>query len=194
MTVTQAVCRLIGKRDRYTVEHSKNVARLMSAFAKYAELSTEDITLAYIAGAVHDVGKISVPDYILNKPGRLTEEEFAQIKNHPIVGAKILAKVPGLEKVAEIVRYHHEWYNGSGYGAGLSGEEIPFISRMLAVCDSFDAMTTIRCYRQQPLSNHKALAEIINCAGTQFDPVISRCFVDFIECRQDYHNRFMFNP
>ncbi|MEL7635755.1 MULTISPECIES: HD-GYP domain-containing protein [Sporomusa] len=194
MTVTQAVCRLIGKRDRYTVEHSKNVARLMSAFAKYAELSTEDITLAYIAGAVHDVGKISVPDYILNKPGRLTEEEFAEIKNHPIVGANILAKVPGLEKVAEIVRYHHEWYNGCGYGAGLSGEEIPFISRMLAVCDSFDAMTTIRCYRQQPLSNHKALTEIINCAGTQFDPVISRCFVDFIECCQDYHNRFTFNP
>ena len=194
MTVTQAVCRLIGKRDRYTVEHSKNVARLMSAFAKYAELSTEDITLAYIAGAVHDVGKISVPDYILNKPGRLTEEEFAEIKNHPIVGANILAKVPGLEKVAEIVRYHHEWYNGSGYGAGLSGEEIPFIRRMLAVCDSFDAMTTIRCYRQQPLSNHKALTEIINCAGTQFDPVISRCFVDFIECCQDYHNRFTFNP
>lgn len=194
MTVTQAVCRLIGKRDRYTVEHSKNVARLMSAFAKYAELSTEDITLAYIAGAVHDVGKISVPDYILNKPGRLTEAEFAEIKKHPTVGANILAKVPGLEKVAEIVRYHHEWYNGSGYGAGLSEAEIPFISRMLAVCDSFDAMTTIRCYRQQPLSNNKALTEIINCAGTQFDPVICHCFVEFIERRQGYHNRFTCNP
>lgn len=186
--VIQTFCQAIGERDSYTIEHSKNVARLMAGFAEYAELPVEDVALAYVVGIVHDVGKVSVPDHILNKPGRLTEEEFAEIKRHPDIGAGILAKVDGLEKVAEIVRHHHERYDGKGYGGGLSGEKIPFFSRMLAVCDSFDAMTTARCYRREPLSIEKALEEIASCAGTQFDPAICDCFVEFIACSQGYIN------
>lgn len=188
MSVIQAFCQMIGERDCYTCEHSKNVARLMASFAEYFELPPEDVILAYVAGMVHDVGKVNIPDYILNKPGRLTAEEFAEIKKHPSDGASMLTKVTGLEKVAEIVRYHHEWYDGSGYGTGMSGEAIPFFSRMLAVCDSFDAMTTSRCYRRRPLSANQALEEIVSCAGTQFDPKICRCFVKFINERQKYHN------
>ncbi len=186
MSVIQTFCRVIGERDSYTIEHSKNVARLMAGFAEYAEMPVEDVTLAYVVGIVHDVGKVSVPDHILNKPGRLTEEEFAEIKRHPDIGASILAKVDGLEKVAEIVRHHHERYDGGGYSTGMSGEEIPFFSRMLAICDSFDAMTTARCYRREPLSIKKALEEIVSCAGTQFDPEICHCFVEFIGRRQGY--------
>lgn len=193
MSVIQTLCQVIGERDSYTVEHSKNVARLMAGFAEYAELPVEDVTLAYVVGIVHDVGKVSVPDHILNKPGRLTEEEFIEIKRHPDIGANILIKVDGLAKVAEIVRHHHERYDGRGYTGGLVGKEIPFFSRMLAVCDSFDAMTTARCYRRQPLSIEKALAEIASCAGTQFDPIISRCFVEFITRSQSYANLVVAN-
>jgi putative nucleotidyltransferase with HDIG domain len=193
MSVIQTFCRVIGERDSYTIEHSKNVARLMAGFAEYVELSVEDVTMAYVVGIVHDVGKVSVPDHILNKAERLTEEEFAIIKQHPEVGASILAEVDGLEKVAEIVRHHHERYDGQGYGTGLTGEQIPFFSRMLAVCDSFDAMTTVRCYRRQPLSVSKALAEIADCSGSQFDPTISRWFIDFIARRADYSQLEMAN-
>ncbi len=186
MSIIEAFCHVIGERDRYTVEHSKNVARLMAGFAEYAELPVEDVTLAYVVGIVHDVGKVSVPDHILNKSGDLTDAEFAVIRKHPDVGADILDEVEGLNKIATIVRHHHERYDGNGYGTGLAGESIPFFSRMLSVCDSFDAMTTVRCYRREPFSIAKALDEIGRCAGSQFDPVISRCFIDFINDRQKY--------
>ncbi|MDF2572552.1 MAG: Cyclic di-GMP phosphodieSPTERase [Sporomusa sp.] len=188
MSLIEAICHAISERDRYTAEHSKNVAHLMVGFAEYVQLPIEDVTIAYVVGIVHDVGKVSVPDYILNKPGSLTEEEFAVIKQHPDVGADILEDVEGLKKVAEIVRHHHERYDGQGYGTGLAGEAIPFFSRMLAVCDSFDAMTTVRCYRGEPYSIAKALEEISRCAGAQFDPAISRRFIDFISIDQNYNN------
>ncbi|WP_371364296.1 Cyclic di-GMP phosphodiesterase [Sporomusa rhizae] len=180
MSIVQMFCRVIGDRDSYTAKHSKNVARLMADFAQYSDLTVEDVSMAYVVGIVHDVGKVSVPDHILNKPGRLTEEEFAVIKQHPDIGANILEEVVGLEQVAEIVRHHHERYDGEGYVQGLSGESIPLFSRMLALCDTFDAMTTARCYREKPLSTNEALAEISRCAGTQFDPQICRSFIEFI--------------
>lgn len=186
MNIIQTLCQVIGERDSYTVEHSRNVACLMAGFAEYAELPVEDVTLAYLAGIVHDVGKVNLPDHILNKQGRLTAEERAIIKQHPDIGASILAEVDGLAKVAETVLYHHERYDGQGYGTGLSGDEIPLFSRMLTLCDSFDAMTTARCYRRTPLSKAKALEEIANCAGTQFDPAIAKCFIEYISCRQRY--------
>lgn len=193
MSIIQVFYQIIGERDSYTVEHSKNVACLMAGFAEYAELPAEDVTLAYVVGMVHDVGKISVPDIILNKPGRLTPEELAIIKRHPDIGASILAEVDGLEKIAEIVRHHHERYDGQGYTSGLTGREIPFFSRMLAICDSFDAMTTARCYRRTPLSAVRALEEIGRCAGTQFDPDICQCFIDFIRSRLGYGKNALAN-
>ncbi|SDD60366.1 HD-GYP domain-containing protein [Sporomusa acidovorans] len=185
MSIIQTFCQALGERDSYTGEHCKNVARLMAGFAEYAEFSAEDITLAYIVGIVHDVGKVSMPNHILNKPGRLTEAEFAIIKQHPDIGASLLAEVDGLEKVAEIVRFHHERFDGRGYGKGLAGHSIPFFSRMLSVCDTFDAMTSARCYRRTPLTVSQALAEIASCAGTQLDPSICECFIDFIRSFQE---------
>lgn len=184
MSIVQMFCRVIGDRDSYTAKHSKNVARLMADFAQYSDLSIEDVSMAYVVGIVHDVGKVSVPDHILNKPGRLTEEEFAVIKQHPDIGANILEEVIGLEQVAEIVRHHHERYDGQGYVQGLRGESIPLFSRMLALCDTFDAMTTARCYREKPLSTNEALTEIARCAGTQFDPEICQSFIEFINCHR----------
>lgn len=177
----QTFCQAIGERDSYTVEHSMKVAALMAGFAEYVELPGDDINLAYLIGIVHDIGKVGVPSHILNKAGRLSAEEFAVIKQHPDIGAGLLAKMDGLEKVAEVVRHHHERYDGTGYGQGLAGEEIPFLSRMLSLCDAFDAMISSRCYRRKPLSVSNALEEIVNCAGTQFDPELCQSFADFIK-------------
>lgn len=177
----QTFCQAIGERDSYTMEHSMKVAGLMAGFAEYVELSGDDVTLAYLIGIVHDIGKVGVPSHILNKAGRLTAEEFSIIKQHPDIGARLLAKMDGLEKVAEVVRHHHERYDGGGYGQGLAGEEIPYFSRMLSLCDAFDAMTRSRCYRRRPLSVNVALEEIAGCAGTQFDPELCQGFIDFIK-------------
>ena len=186
MCIIHKFCQAIGERDSYTIEHSKKVACLMASFAKYAKLPDEEVTIAYLVGIVHDIGKVNVPDHILNKPGRLTADEFAVIKQHPEVGAALISEVAGLETVAEIVRHHHERYDGKGYGQGLVGSKIPFFSRMLAVCDTFDAMTSARCYRRKPFSVRTALSEIARCAGTQFDPAISKRFIEFIGSQQTY--------
>lgn len=183
MCNVHTLCQVFGEWDNYTIEHSKKVACLMADFAEFVKLSGEEVTLAYLIGYVHDIGKVGVPDNILNKPGRLTEDEFAVIKKHPDIGASLLAQVDGMEKVAEIVRHHHERFDGQGYGQGLLGKKIPFFSRMLSVCDAFDAMTSARCYRPEPLSISNAIAEVVNCAGTQFDPEICTWFADFIQSK-----------
>jgi HD-GYP domain-containing protein (c-di-GMP phosphodiesterase class II) len=146
------------------------------AFAERLALPREEINLAYLSGVMHDIGKISVPEIILNKPARLTNSEFAVIKLHPDVGANLLSGISGFEKVSEAVRYHHERIDGKGYPYGLQGQRIPLLSRMLALCDAFDAMTTIRCYRE-PFTTDRALEEIAESSGTQFDPEISREFM-----------------
>ena len=184
----QMFCQAIGERDRYTMEHSRKVAALMAGLAEYAQLAREDVTLAYLAGMVHDIGKVNMPNHILNKPSRLTDAEFAVIKQHPDIGAELLARMDGMETLAEVVRYHHERYDGKGYGQGLAGEEIPFFSRMLSICDAFDAMTSSRCYHPVPLTTDTALVEVVNCSGSQFDPEICQCFVDFIKIRQERGN------
>jgi polar amino acid transport system substrate-binding protein len=124
-----------------------------------------------VAALLHDIGKILVPDSILKKPGRLTPDEYAQMTIHPARGAEILARVPGLEVVATIVRYHHERWDGSGYPDGLSGERIPLASRIISVCDSFNAMTSDRPYRRA-MSADDALTELHINAGWQFDPAV----------------------
>jgi diguanylate cyclase len=124
-----------------------------------------------LAALLHDIGKVRVPDSILNKPGALTEDERAVMNRHPVWGAELLARVPGLEPVATIVRFHHERWNGGGYPAGLAGTRIPLTSRIIAVCDAHHAMTSDRPYRAA-LSQAHALAELRAGAGTQFDPVV----------------------
>lgn len=177
-SIIMSVAKIIGARDAYTMHHSEHVGDLMGGLAEFMNLPPDEITQAYLAGVIHDVGKIRIPEQILNKQDKLTIAEIAVIKKHPEMGAEIIRTIDGFENMAAIVRSHHERFDGSGYPDSLVGEDIPFISRMLAVCDSFDAMTTARCYRQ-PIKINEALQEIVRCAGTQFDPRVAAAFVRY---------------
>ncbi|EIW15825.1 MULTISPECIES: HD domain-containing phosphohydrolase [Pelosinus] len=182
MNIIKAFCKAIGVRDIYTMQHSENVAALLVGLTEYMRLSDSEVTMAYLAGIVHDVGKIGISEEILNKPGRLTEVEYEIVKRHPSKGADILQEVDEFATLAHIVRHHHERYDGKGYPNGLQEEAIPRISRMLTICDAYDAMTSVRCYCS-PHSVEEALEEIKKCAGGQFDPELSSIFIDFIrEC------------
>ncbi len=182
MNIIKAFCKAIGVRDIYTMQHSENVAALLVGLTEYMGLSDNEVTMAYLAGIVHDVGKIGISEEILNKPGRLTEVEYEIVKRHPSKGADILQEVDEFATLAHIVRHHHERYDGKGYPNGLQEKEIPQISRMLTICDAYDAMTSVRCYCS-PHSVEDALVEIKKCAGGQFDPQFSSIFIDFIrEC------------
>ena len=178
VSVISSLAKAIDARDHYTGRHSENVAQLMADFAVFRGLPAEEIHLAYLLGKVHDIGKIGVPEAILNKPTWLEDHEFAFIKRHPDIGAAILAEISGFEEIAFVVRSHHERYDGTGYPQGLYGNSIPFLSRMLAICDAYDAMTSVRCYRQS-FSVNRAVQEIEKGGGFQFDPELSRKFVNF---------------
>jgi putative nucleotidyltransferase with HDIG domain len=178
-SVIRAFIKVINFRDNYTGWHCRKVANLMADFARYLGLSEKETQVAYLSGIVHDIGKIGIPDNILNKPAKLDKHEFDLVKLHPNVGADILAEVNEFREIAEVVRYHHERYDGEGYLHGLQGSGIPFLSRMLAVCDSYDAMTTARCYRKA-VTSAKAIQEIEQGSGTQFDPELSKKFSCFM--------------
>lgn len=180
LSIIKAFCKAIGIRDTYTKQHSEHVAALMVELAEFMKLPRDGVTIAYLAGIVHDVGKIGVPERILNKPGALTDTEFESVKRHAIKGADILSDIDGFEVIASIVRHHHERFDGLGYPIGLAGDDIPVYSRMLSVCDAYDAMTSARCYRE-PYSVRQALDEIKRCSGTQFDPEICKIFIRFME-------------
>ncbi|MDD4599461.1 hypothetical protein SDC9_03898 [bioreactor metagenome] len=185
--VVESLGKAVDARDHYTGMHSDNVAKLMMDFAERLMLSEKEISLAYLSGKVHDIGKIGVPESILNKPVRLMKNEFAAVKRHPDIGADILSGISGFEKIAEAVRYHHERYDGHGYPYGLQGQKIPFMSRLLALCDAYSAMTMRRCY-SEPFTPDRALREIAQASGKQFDPEISRVFIRMIEDSQDTWN------
>ncbi len=179
VSVIKSFAKAIDARDSYTGTHSEHVGELMLGFAEVLQLPQEQIHLAYLSGAVHDIGKIGIPESILNKSTQVTESEFAIIKGHSEIGADILTEINGFEMIADAVRYHHERYDGNGYPYGLKGQEIPLLSRMLSLCDCYDAMTTTRCYRQ-PFTSERALREIEQVSGRQFDTEMSRKFIDFI--------------
>jgi putative nucleotidyltransferase with HDIG domain len=182
MEAIQDFCQQIYYCDPYTSMHAEHVADLMAGLASQMNMSSDEISLSYIVGLIHDVGKIKTPSDILTKSSRLTDEEFGIMKQHAEHGANMLAVIEGAEAIIPIMRHHHEKYDGKGYPEGLSGENIPFLSRMLAICDAFDAMTTNRCYRQ-PIPLEDCIAEIKRCSGTHFDPKICKIFIEFIEER-----------
>lgn len=182
MDLIEGFCQQIYYCDPYTAMHAEHVADLMAGLASQMLMSADEINMAYVVGIVHDVGKIKTPESILTKPARLTEEEYQIMKRHSIDGADMLAALDGAEPIAAIMRHHHERYDGRGYPDGLKGEEIPLFSRMLALCDSFDAMTTHRCYKDA-LNLGECLKEIKKCAGSQFDPELCGIFLDFIRDR-----------
>jgi HD-GYP domain-containing protein (c-di-GMP phosphodiesterase class II) len=168
---------VIDADDGYTGYHSRGVVGLAASVAGEMRLSEREIRLTEFAGLLHDVGKIRIPNAIINKPGPLTPEEWEIVRRHPSDGADMLEGVGGfLADVGGIVRFHHERWDGSGYPEGRSGSSIPQIARIIAVCDAFSAITTDRAYRPGRSVN-EALGEIHACAGTQFDPAVVQALV-----------------
>jgi putative nucleotidyltransferase with HDIG domain len=169
--------RAIEARDPYTRGHSARVTELALAVARRLGWSEERLASLRVGGPLHDIGKLGVSNAVLRKAGRLDEVEFAQIREHPKIGARILVRVAAFREAIPYVLYHHERWDGSGYPTGKAGEEIPVEARVLAVADAFDAMTSDRPYRRA-LTRGEALAEVERCAGTQFDPKIARVFLE----------------
>ena len=176
MGTLEALTTSIDAKDPYTCGHSERVAHLSRALALEYGLSHHQSERIHIAGLVHDLGKIGVPETVLCKPGKLTPEEFGLIKRHPDIGAVILKDIPLLDDVLPGVLHHHERYDGKGYPGGLKGEEIPLMARIIGLADSFDAMSSNRTYRAA-MTREKVLAEIQAGAGTQFDPELARAFL-----------------
>jgi HD-GYP domain-containing protein (c-di-GMP phosphodiesterase class II) len=176
MGTLQALTGAIDAKDRYTCGHSERVSLVSWQLAEAAGLSTQDAERVRIAGLVHDVGKIGVPDAVLTKPGKLTDEEYGAIKLHPEIGHRILLPVPQLKDVLPGVLHHHERWDGRGYPHRISGEEIPLMARIIAVADTFDAMSSDRSYRKR-LGREQVLAEIARSGGTQLDPRLAMLMV-----------------
>lgn len=172
----RALTASIDAKDHYTRGHSERVAHLSWLMAQAMKLSPGQVEDFRIAGMVHDVGKIGVPESILCKPGRPTDEEFAKIRRHPQIGHEILKDIPRFEKALPAVLHHHERWDGRGYPFGIAGEKIPLVARVMALADAFDAMSSTRSYRPA-LSRDKVLTEMLHCAGGQFDPDLAPLFV-----------------
>jgi response regulator RpfG family c-di-GMP phosphodiesterase len=172
----KALIASIQVRDQYTEDHSLRVTKQSVFLAKELGCSRGEIESMKIAGSLHDLGKVAIPDNVLLKPDRLTKAEYEIIKQHPDIGESILKPVAIFERERTIIRHHHEHWNGKGYPAGLSGEEIPLLSRILAITDTFDAITNNRPYRQA-LSVETAIEEIKKNRGTQFDPSVADHFL-----------------
>ena len=151
-----SLARALDARDGYTKSHSDSVAKLVVRISRRMGLSNHDVERIYLAGQLHDLGKIGIPDAILQKPSRLTAEEYEIIKTHSSVGADILAPIPGMAAVAKAIRHHHERFDGNGYPDGLKGENIPLWARILAVADTFDSLSSDRAL-QERLSSGKGI-------------------------------------
>jgi putative nucleotidyltransferase with HDIG domain len=174
--VIQALAGAVDARDHYTREHSNRVSLYAVAIARQLRLDTEFVESVQFGGLLHDIGKIGIPDLILNKPGRLTDEEFRQMKGHSALGAGLLRRVESLNHLVPLVLYHHERFDGAGYPEGLAGKKIPLGARILNVADSFETITSDRVYHRAR-SMEEGLAEIQRCSGGQFDPEIVDAFV-----------------
>lgn len=188
MQIVTALSGAIDAKDTYTNGHSTRVADYSARIARRAGLSKEAQDDIYMMGLLHDVGKIGMPDAIINKPAKLTEEEYAVIKNHPVMGARILKNITEFPKLITGARWHHERYDGKGYPDGISGEDIPLEARIIAIADAYDAMSSRRSYRGV-LPQEKVRAEVEKGKGTQFDPVFAEIMLAMIDEDTDYQMR-----
>jgi len=167
----KALAAAVDAKSHFTGRHSAHMAEMCLQIGRELGLSEERMTTLELAAHIHDVGKIGTPDAVLDKPGRLTPDEWHEILRHPAVGADFLADIEELAEVASIIRHHHERFDGTGYPDGLKGDGIPFLSKILAVADAFEAMTSDRPYRGAS-TWEDALSELEANSGTQFDPVV----------------------
>jgi len=176
MGTIKALAQALEAKDEYTQGHSARVAEESVKIARYLSLSEVEVQDIWLAGYLHDIGKIGIKESVLNKPGKLDPYEWECIQMHPVTAEKILAPIDELADVIKIVRHHHERFDGSGYPDGIKGSQIPLGARILSVADSYDALTSKRSYREA-LSQRDALAVLEQASGTQFDPVIVRAYL-----------------
>jgi diguanylate cyclase (GGDEF)-like protein/putative nucleotidyltransferase with HDIG domain len=179
----EALAVALLERDRYTGEHSEAVIEMSAAVARSLGLSAEEIERVRSAALLHDIGKVAIPDEILHKPGPLTDQEWELMRQHPVIGERILRVVPGLGTVARIVRHEHERWDGRGYPDGLAGDHIPIGSRIIIAADTYHAITSHRPYRVAR-SHGDAIEELSKCAGTQFDPAVSAALIGHLYGRR----------
>ncbi|HML68296.1 MAG TPA: HD-GYP domain-containing protein [Clostridia bacterium] len=176
MDTVTTLSRAVDARDPYTAGHSERVAAISHKIAEKMGFDENRLKKLELSALFHDIGKIGVPDQILLKPEKLDEAEFQKIREHPVIGAKILQKIDFLKDSLPIIRHHHERYDGNGYPDEMKGADIPIESRIISVADTYDAMTSDRPYRKS-LSHEKAVSEIIRNAGMQFDPEVVDAFL-----------------
>jgi len=180
LSTIYALAATVDAKDHYTYGHSRKVSQYAVSISEALGLPEDRIATIRAAALLHDIGKIAIPDSVLNKPGPLTEQEWDLVKAHPGLGGEILKHVIDLVNCLPAILHHHERYDGSGYPAGLRGEEIPLDARILAIADAYDAITSIRAYHAH-LPPQEALDELKRCSGTQFDPEIVSIFCQWAE-------------
>ncbi len=181
MRTVKVLAHAIDARDHYTHSHSENVAKYAVIIAEELHLSVEQIETVREACELHDLGKIGIEDSILMKPGPLTSQEWEMIKKHPLIGAQILEPLTFLDSVIDLVKQHHEHYDGTGYPEGLTGQDILFGSRIIHLADAYDAMRSPRSYRKIPFSKEETILEIKMHSGTQFDPKVVEAFLKVVD-------------
>lgn len=175
-----ALNQLLDLKDLNTGVHSTRLAEWAVRVARRLGIEETDLYQYEVAALLHDIGKIGVPDAILKKPSKLTDEERALMNKHPEYSWSILRLIPGLEQASLFALHHHESYDGAGYPGGLKGDEIPLGSRIVSIIDAFDAMISNRCYRQG-LPRAEAIRRLVASSGTQFDPSVLQCFLEIAE-------------
>lgn len=183
--VMEALSAASDSKDAYTAGHSTRVAKYSRMIAEKLGLSAEECENVYYYGLLHDVGKIGVPNEIINKPGKLTDEEFAIIKTHPGQGNDILAHIKSRPDLAIVAHWHHERIDGRGYPDKINGDEIPFLARIIAVADSYDAMTSNRSYRKY-LPQEVVREEIVKNIGIKFDERAAKCMLEIMDEDAEY--------
>lgn len=180
LSTVKALVSIIEAKDPYTKGHTERVADYCVSLAKEMKLSKDEIRDIAFGAVLHDIGKLVVYERTLNKPGKLNEDEWKEMKEHPAIGARIIESMEFLAGAVALIRHHHESYDGSGYPDGLSGDDIPLGARIIAVADSFDAMTTDRAYRKA-LGREIALENLKALSGIRYDPEVIECFVELLE-------------
>jgi diguanylate cyclase (GGDEF)-like protein len=181
--VIAALAEALLERDRYTGEHSESVVDLVAKVARGLALSAREVDHVKAAALLHDIGKVAIPDDVLNKPGPLDDDEWRVMREHPVIGERILRAIPGMGPIARIVRHEHERFDGGGYPDGIAGDEIPIGARIILACDAYHAMTSDRPYRKG-MTHAEAVHELAEHAGRQFDPSVTEILIGVLYGRR----------